>query len=225
MGWTDLFKPKPPSLAQRVESITLEKMDALWEHVRDKPYHTDMVFCSTIMAGAGHFITQCFPRLKPLLGKTSPDIIALEALAFNQFAIRAVFPKGKFREDELIDEGFRIGGLQCLELANARLSPECTNVFFPRVFQYRNIAKSSGMQGAVEHFTNTIFQSSGSKLPQLDYGVSIERYSMELAIAYVSVMAFATTMPSGIADSLKLYLDDADVLNRTWPPPRASKRR
>ena len=213
MGWTNLFESKPPSLATRVASMTLDRLEAGGEQLRGKPEQADAVFALAIMTGAGHFVTQCLPSLRPLLGKANSDTAAFEALAFNLFALRAAYPKVKQREEVLVDEGFRTGGLVCLEIANARFSAHCSSVFFPRVFEYRNRAKKDGIQGAVRHFTEILFKCRGAKLPVLNYGATTELYNVEIGLASVGVMIFATTMPSGIARSLKIYIDDADLLH------------
>ena len=217
MGFWDLFKKKPPSLANRVNSITIGKMGAAWELVRGQPDHIDMVFCSAIMAGAGEFTRKSSTLFSTFLRRPSPDIIALEAMAFNWFAIRALYPKGHNQNENLLDEGFRLGGMACQDLANARVGLVCKDVFAPRVLDYRRIAKSDGMEAAASHFTRTLFQSDGSKLPQSVYEGSVSPYDLGLGIVSAGVIAFMTTVPAGIAESLNLYLEETNILNETWP--------
>lgn len=209
MGFRDLFRRKPMGLPDRIASITLEKMVTAWDLLRTQPDGTSMIFSFAIMAGAGHFTTQCLPRMKEFIGKPNPDLVALEALAFNHFAIRAVYPHGEQYEEDLLEEGFRLGGLDCLEIAVARVGGASKEVYFPRVSEYRRIAKTDGMQGAVSHFSRTLLDIRKATVPRLDYSAGSRTLpGIEYMLLNTSVLIFATTMPGGIAESLDLYLKD-----------------
>lgn len=216
MGLRDLFKPsRPKTLAGRVNSVTVEGMSRIWESLRGEDYAADMVFAAGIMAGAGFFTKKCLPEIRPFLKNTDTDIIAFEAMAFNTFAIRAFYTKGDQTHEDEIDEAFRLGGLRCIDMVKMNLSNGYPEVFFNRVFEYRQIGKTDGMLAASAHFTKTLFSIKRAKIPLLNYGIEpLSPYDLELEIANIAILTFAVTMPSGLAKSLKLFVDDANVLGR-----------
>ncbi|MGH6907391.1 MAG: hypothetical protein ACREDX_05975, partial [Aestuariivirga sp.] len=105
----------------------------------------------------------------------------------------------------LVIETFRTSNGVCCGVVESETGTDQEALFLRRQVEYARANDKGGMKEATEVFRFTLQSIGTASAPKSSYGVpSLE---LDTVVLMISVHAFASTIPKGAADSLRLMAD------------------
>lgn len=218
-------KPKSP-LRDHIVAI---KPETLGPTIREARSHAlPQVIAYISMMCAGHFLTTTTQSLpQQIAKKIHPDVLAFEALAFSIYAVREAFsPMAAEIQRDMEDEddgvedqersamgnAFKTAASACSHVVGRITSWETDDILRNRLMTYFGAPTIVGKEGAAERFRFLLMCIGKESRPAATYG----RVSLDLEVtlkAMAVIQAFASTIPEGYAQTLRLCMDEFDLLN------------